>query len=431
MLNRGKYDAIIIGFMIFATFFGAGNLIFPPIIGFSSGASWGQAMIGLVLSGILFPMLAILSILNAGGSFKELSRKISPWFNAAFNLFAFLGIALIITIPRTAATTHELGIVPLFGDNIHIIVTSVIFFALTFYFAIDKGGVADKIGKILTPILLILLLFIVVKGVFFPIGMPTDSYVKSGFTYAFFEMYQTGDVLTGLLFATAFIGLVRLKGYDDTKIKTITFQATMLSLFLLIIFYGGLLYIGAHTDIPYSKDVERVGLLIQIVDKLFGEVGIMGLAFCIVIACFSTAVGATMALSDFIASVTQNRVTYKVSVTITCIVGVFQASGGVEKIINLAYPFFMLCYPIAIVLTCLGLIHKFVPKGVYRGSVLFAFLVSILKAGEVSGLNPAIFSSILKSLPLYNQGFEWLLPSIIGGIIGYFFFESRNRVDYW
>lgn len=431
MLKKGKFDFVIIGFMIFATFFGAGNLIFPPIIGFSSGTSWANAMMGLVLSGIIFPMLAILSILNAGGSFAELSKKIAPWFNATFNLFAFLGIALIITIPRTAATTHELGIVPIFGEGVNIIITSIIFFALTFYFAIDKGGVADKIGKVLTPILLILLLFIVVKGVFFPIGMPTTKFVQSGFTYAFFEMYQTGDVLTGLLFATAFISLIKIKDYNDKEVKSITFKATMLSLFLLVIFYGGLLYIGAHTDIPYSKDMDRVGLLIQIVEKLFGQAGTMGLAFCIIIACFSTAVGATMALCDFIASVTNDKVSYKVSVAITCIVGVFQASGGVEKIINLAYPFFMLCYPMAIVLTCLGLIHKYVPKGVYRGSVLFAFLVSILKAGEVSNLNPEIFSTILKSLPLYNQGFEWLIPSIIGAVIGYFVLEGRDRVDYW
>lgn len=424
-MKRTKFDSVIIGFVIFATFFGAGNLIFPPLIGLNSGTNWISAVAGLTLSGIIFPMLAILSIVNAGGSFAKLSDKIAPWFNATFNLFAFLAIALIITIPRTAATSYELGILPLF-ENANVYVTSIIFFALTFYFCIDKNGVADKIGKILTPVLILILLIILIKGVFFPLGEPEATYVKSGFTYAFFEMYQTGDVLTGLLFATAFINLVKLKGYDENHTKLIIFRATMISLILLFIFYGGLLYIGAFSNITYSSDVQRVDLLINIVVSLFGQTGIMALAFCIILACFSTAVGATMALSDFIASVTKDKVSYKMSVSITCIIGVFQASGGVKKIIDLAYPFFMLCYPMAIVLSILGLFHKYVPSGVYKGSVLFAFIVSVLKAAQISNLNSEFFSNILENLPLYTQGFEWLIPSIIGGILGFFVFKDKK-----
>ncbi|VEI47323.1 branched-chain amino acid permease [Actinobacillus equuli] len=34
-------NTFVVGFMLFAIFFGAGNLIFPPKLGFESGADFG------------------------------------------------------------------------------------------------------------------------------------------------------------------------------------------------------------------------------------------------------------------------------------------------------------------------------------------------------------------------------------------------------
>ena len=58
-MKNPKKDVLVVGFAMFAIFFGSGNLIFPPQIGLLSGEELFPAIIGLALSGILFPMLAV------------------------------------------------------------------------------------------------------------------------------------------------------------------------------------------------------------------------------------------------------------------------------------------------------------------------------------------------------------------------------------
>ena len=39
-MNQKTKDALVLGFALFAVFFGAGNLIFPPLIGVVSGSAY-------------------------------------------------------------------------------------------------------------------------------------------------------------------------------------------------------------------------------------------------------------------------------------------------------------------------------------------------------------------------------------------------------
>ena len=74
-------DIFVLGFAMFAIFFGAGNLIFPPSIGISTGEDvvWGIA--GMTLTGIIFPMLAMYAVVNMGTDFYDLSYHINSWWH--------------------------------------------------------------------------------------------------------------------------------------------------------------------------------------------------------------------------------------------------------------------------------------------------------------------------------------------------------------
>lgn len=164
--NHITRDSIIVGLALFSTMFGAGNLIFPPQIGLADGTLWGWGALGIVLTGVILPVLAFWGVNNVGTDVKCLMGHVhlsSTTFSTSLAVFCGYGP----TLPRNGATTHEMGVMSIF-PNAPSWLTMIIFFALVFFFGCDKGKVVDKLGKYLTPLLLILLAIVLVKGVISP-----------------------------------------------------------------------------------------------------------------------------------------------------------------------------------------------------------------------------------------------------------------------
>lgn len=114
-MNKTLKDSIIVGLALFATFFGAGNLIFPPFLGLQSGTEWFKGIVGFIASGVIMPVVAIYIISQAGGTVDALTKKIHPKFSQLI-LLGLMIFSTLIAIPRTAAVTHELGIQALFPE---------------------------------------------------------------------------------------------------------------------------------------------------------------------------------------------------------------------------------------------------------------------------------------------------------------------------
>lgn len=105
-----------IGLMLFGMFFGAGNLIFPPSLGFQAGSSFSPAMLGFLISGIGMPVIAlIIGTFNPDGYRAEMSRKLSPLVSLLLLTLIYLAIGPLTAIPRTAATSFSIGVQPLTG----------------------------------------------------------------------------------------------------------------------------------------------------------------------------------------------------------------------------------------------------------------------------------------------------------------------------
>lgn len=139
---------LVIGFAIFAIYFGAGNLIFPPYIGAQAGDRWPMALLGMTITGIALPILAVVAVGRAGGTFAKLSRPIARWFHHLYNVIVMIGVGALITIPRTGAVAYETGVRELVpgGEARWIqVLAVVIFFAITYFFANDLGSVADRV----------------------------------------------------------------------------------------------------------------------------------------------------------------------------------------------------------------------------------------------------------------------------------------------
>lgn len=418
-MSRRISHTFILGFALFALYFGAGNLIFPPSIGLASGSEWVSSLLGFSITGIVLPLLAVVAILQVGGKFENLTNPIAPWFYSVFNLLLMVGIGVFVTIPRMAATTHELGTAALF-PNTSSVVTIVAFFAIAFFFAKDESNVIDRIGRYLTPVMVALLLFIVGKGIFFPLGTPTDTGITQAFSKAFVNAYQTGDVITGVLCAPIFILAIRHYGYKGKEMKNIALQAILIAGAGLLIVYGGLLYISAGAVSQFPAGIESTSLVKGLIDQLLGGGGAIGLAIVIALACLTSTIGVVAVIGEFLTKLTKNRLAYKTWVGIVCTISASIATLGVDKIINYTIWIFTLLYPIAIVLVILGIFNKYISRaGVYRGAILMTFIVSAMETIAGFGIASDAISTMLGFLPLGSSGFAWLVPAIIGGIIGW------------
>lgn len=430
-------DAVVVGFAMFAIYFGAGNLIFPPFIGFETGTNWISGLAGLVMTGIALPILAVAAVANAGGTFKDLTRPITPWFYQVYNILVMIGVGMLITIPRTAAVAYETGfsvILPMVDQGLLKPLAIIGFFALTYYFANDRSKVIDKVGKVLTPVLLVILVGLVLLAIVNPLGAPVDTGLANPFYFAFTQAYQTGDVLTGLLCAVIFVEALRSKGYTDqaSNVKMVLISCVVAFVGLFVV-YGGLEYLGATGNSLFPAGTDHTVLLTGLVLKLSGSVGLTALAVAVALACLTTSVGLTAVVADFINGISKQKVSYKIGVALTCGIGILQAMGGVAKIIVIAGPIFMGIYPISILLVILGLFSKFVPNdGVWKGAALLVILVSFYDSfsviGAIAGFQlPTALTNLYRAIPLAGQGFAWIVPAIIGGVIGGVIYRNKKK----
>lgn len=417
--GRKKFyiDCVVIGFALFAVFFGAGNLIFPAAIGAKVGTQWPISMLGIILISIVFPIMALIAVSNAGNSFRQICKPVGLWYYLFANFMIEVFVVVGTNLPRTAATTYEIGIEPLF-PQVPMWAAVIVYFLITYYIVFDKSGIVDKIGKVLTPALLVVLAVIIIKGFITPLGSATDTGMDNVLSFTFTELYSAGDIFSGLLFSTMFITTVLDKGYrtPNAKRKIMTGVGIVAGILFLFV-YGGLLILGVDASTLFPADVERTALLAGIVQRLLGASGNAILAVSVALACLSTSSGLIVIASDFFNEITKNKIPYKIWAAFFCVLGGVLALRGVEVITAASTPVFLALYPSAIVLSVVAFFRKKLPNmGAYKYAVIFTLAAGILDALQSVGVKPA--AVIIQHIPLGKAGFGWVIPAVVGFIIG-------------
>ena len=431
-MKKGFRDCIIVGFALFAMFFGAGNLIFPPLLGFMTGSEWFITFIAFSITGICMPILGIFAMGKAGGDVQQFAGKVHPIFANVFGTVIMLGIGPLLALPRTAATTYEIGVLP-FTTSISPIVSSIIFFAIVLIFSIKPSKVIDTIGKYLTPVLIIVLAAIVIRAFIAPLGPLENPPPQNFFLKGFLEGYQTMDALAAMLFATIIINNIKERGYSDRKsLLKINLSAGLIAALGLLLVYGGLLHAGASASQVFPKDISRTALLINICASLWGHTGKVILSLSIAFACMTTAIGLTATAGQFFKKLFHDKVSYEAIVIVVSVFSCWLANYGVENIIRYSVPLLEALYPVCILLTIMNLLDEYIPNRYYYvGGTVGTLLVSCLQAfasaeGIVNdflglfGAQPVSFeglAALLQKLPLSNIGVAWLIPAVIGAFL--------------
>lgn len=417
-MNKTNKDIVIVGFALFAMFFGAGNLIFPPYLGVVSGSSWLTGFGGFILADVGLALLAVGASAKCNGEISQVLGR------SGKNLAIILGSAIMIclgpllAIPRTAATTFEMGVSPLFS-GFNPVLFSILFFTLTFILTIKPSKVVDIIGQFLTPALLVALGVLIVKGIISPLGEinPTPM-IQDIFAEGVKQGYQTMDALGAVALSTVIIISLTNKGYTDQKQKIkVTMKAGVVAAIGLFLVYGGLTYLGATVSKIYGQDVVRTSLIVEMTASLLGQPGKIILAAIVTLACLTTSIGLTSATAQFFEKLTNGKIKYEMIVTVVCIFSAVVSNFGVSTIIKFSAPILTIIYPATVVLVIMTLFgNKIKNDNAFKGATYMALLISVLTVANDLGMSV----SLVTKLPFASLGFNWIVPAVVAGIIGNF-----------
>src|SRR5699024_10593881 len=206
------------------------------------------AVIGFLISGVGLPLLGILAIGYSGSrNLQELAGRIHPAYAIVFTSLLYLTIGPFFAAPRTGAVAYDIGISPLVGDGyeqLGLLIFSLLFFGATLWLSLNPAKIVDRVGKILSPGIIILLIGLLVMVILKPMGAieaPQEAYMN-GFTVG----YNMIDVLSFLVFGIIVINAVRSMGVTSTRgVLAATAKSGIVAIVFLGIIYVGIAYLGA------------------------------------------------------------------------------------------------------------------------------------------------------------------------------------------
>ena len=410
--NNTVRDIIVVGFALFSMFFGAGNVIFPPYLGMESGPQWLLGFSAYFIADIGLALLGVFALLRVGSS-EAVTLRLGKIPAELLMCAIILCIGPMVAIPRTSATTFEMAISPNLS-GVSPVLFSVLFFALILALCIKESAVVDIVGKVLTPLLLVGLFAIIIKGIVTPLGeIAALPQIANAAVTGIKAGYQTMDALAALPFGIIVLQSVTAKGYDSGKKQfRVVGGAAVLAGVLLLCVYMGLAYLGATVSAQYTSDIGRAQLIMALVEALMGKVGVILFGVVVGLACVTTAIALTSSAAAYFAELCRGKVSYKVFVIAICVFSAVVSNLGLDRIVAVAAPVLDVIYPPTLVLIFISLLAPRLPDRVSRGAAIGALLTSVLCTLNANGIH----IPFMANLPLYDLGLSWLLPAVIFGL---------------
>ena len=427
-LKKNSY--ISIGLMLFALFFGAGNLIFPAFLGQNAGSNLSVAMIGFIIMGVGLPLLGVLVMGYSGAQdLLDLSSRAGKGFGITFTTLLYLTIGPFFAIPRTGTTTFELGLSSFIAPENTVIAQAIflaIFMGITLWLSLTPNKLVDRIGTIITPVLLVSMIILIIASLLNPMGSaqaPTEAYSTNSlaFTNGLMEGYNTMDALASLVFGIIVINSVKLYGAKTEKqIFSNTTKAAVIAALLLALVYVFISNIGTTSVSVLGLQKTGAGVLTGATTFYFGNVGKILLFVIVFLACLTTSVGLVTACATYFVRL-YDKISYKTYVVGLSLFSFAVGNYGLAAIIQGAVPVLVLLYPLTMVLILLGFANNLFggKKVVYASTALvtgaYSLYTTIASTFKLSV--PAVDNFLVKVLPIQGD-FSWMTYAVLGFILG-------------
>jgi len=345
-----KGKTLFNGFALFSMFFGAGNAVFPLIMGIKTGENIGFGLIGLLLTGVLLPFIGLYSMTLYRGDgaayFDRIGR--GPALVTQAFLLALLGP--FGAIPRCMMVAHSA--LTLLFPNLSILTFSLISSLILFLLLIKQKRLLDILGMVLTPVLFLSLGYLVIKGLLAPGASAPNAYEPThAFTLGIKEGYQTMDLLAAFFFSTLIC--VKMENEKSSPLAASAIGAILLG--LVYIAFGAL---GAHHGAQLNG-MSGESLFGALGTYLLGSSGALIVSLIIGLACLTTALALAHIASSFLKThICRDKVSSNQSLIVILLISSCVSTMKFSGITTLLGPLLELCYPALITLAFLNILYK-------------------------------------------------------------------------
>lgn len=428
-------QSVAVGITLFSMFFGAGNLILPPMLALQAGTSTVPAMIGFLVAGIGLPVLGIVAVALVGTA-RELANRVHPLFSSIFVAAIYLAIGPCLAIPRTSSTAFEM-LIPLFPQGTPIgtirLVFSIVFFAVAYALAMHPGTLTKLLGRITGPALILLLVMVVGSSLVSPAGVaqaPQAPYDSAAPIQGFLAGYQTMDLLASLTFGIVIAENIKELGVSNSRglMREIS-RAGIVAGILMALVYCGLAQVGASFGSVMPHATNGAALLTASATLHFGIAGTVIIAAIYLLACLNVCIGLISCCGTYFAETfgadapgaqahALGRVPYTGWAAAFTVFSCVVSNVGLDAILTFSVPLLNALYPVSIVFVIMGMAHRACDRLplIWPWAIGATAIVSVATA-----LRGAFFAGIwlpFDALPLASLGFDWLLPALCGAVVG-------------
>ena len=423
-------------------YFGAGNLIFPAMIGMTGGEHVPPVILGFLLTGVALPVLGMIAAsTQRRGEHDGIASRIGRYPGLVFTVAIFLSTGMLYAIPRVATVSFEMAVAPFLAgsaeagssDPSHLFIYTVIFFTAVGIIALNPGRLVDRLGTFLTPALLIVLAALIVTAVLTMPAVPVDpapGYASDPLPSGLLEGYYTMDAIASLVFSGVVLSALARHGFNTRR--KLFFGSTLsagVAGFGLAIVYLGLAAVG--TRVAGQGFTDGAAGLSYAASEALGPVGQSVFAAIAILACLTTAIGLIGASSQYFRKLFP-KLSHPTLVLVQVLVSLGLANLGLATILEIVTPVNQLLYPIAICIIAIALLDIVVPGNMwwtYRLSAWVAGLVAIPEALWATQM--PVFEGLrdwLDLLPAGSVNMGWALPALVAAAVGFLIDLSQGRL---
>ena len=372
------------GLALFSMFFGAGNLIFPLLIGKSMGTHVSFGIIGLGITAVAVPFLGLVAIILFQANCQHFFSRIgkTPGMLLLLLLQAILGPFGVI--PRLVTLIHAMAKPYLFEISLPFF--SVLIACIIFTLSFKRHRLIGLLGSVLTPVLLLALGTLIFLGL--TNGSPlTPSSIspKDCFLEGLIGGYNTMDLIAAFLFATLILPHFQKETEvaDPVRRQKSIFKkmvySSAIAVFLLLLTYVGLCLVSAKHANSLDPSYLPEQMLGAIAFKLLGPFGGAIAAVAVITACLTTIITLVSIFSDYLEKdLSKGKISARNSLLLTLLISTLFANLGFKGISAFLSPILQIVYPGLILLTLLNLLHALYGYKTVRIPVFTTFTFSAM-----------------------------------------------------
>jgi LIVCS family branched-chain amino acid:cation transporter len=418
----------LVGGSVFAMHFGGSSMLWPMTWGKESGNRVFLAFSGVFITALFLVFIAYLSLIKSKRTILSMASQVSHKYSMIFGITVVLVLGPLFSIPRMSAAAWD-ALLQVFKfqpkNIIPALIFTVIYYLITYWFISEKGGILDKLSKILLPVLIVSVVAIIIKGIITPLGPQVNPvYEANPFAYGFKGGYATGDVLCALVFGGIIIDDLKYKGIGRKYLNKNTIIVCAIGIGLLTLTHFGHMIVGSHAST--IGNLKYSALYSEVVLRLWGQVGGVVFNIALLFAALTTAVGLGAGTANLFCEVLENRVSYKKATAYILVMSAIISIIGLNSIVEIIGPLMDVVYPSAVVMILYYTIMPDLeskPKilaGYKTGTttaLVYGVLEGIVTYGNLLNFNVSWLENIILMIPGSSLNIGWVVVVIVASVI--------------